>query len=81
VVVLERNEKQKRKELKKRAIKEGRKTFSYFPDMLPPKECLVFVTECGEPYLLRLAADDTLIAILTNAKILNVNVEKTDDGN
>jgi hypothetical protein len=78
IETLKINEKEKKRSLRKKAVKEGRKTFSYFPDMLPQNECLVFVTECGEPYLLKLAADETLINILVNAQKDNETRKKAE---
>ncbi len=47
-----------------RAAEKGRKIFSYYPDIKPERECLVFVTECGEPLLLKISPDDTLLSLL-----------------
>ena len=51
-----------------RQMAQGRKIFSYCPDMFPTGECWVFVTECGEELLLMLYADDTLLSILRSAQ-------------
>ncbi len=49
-----------------RARRAGRKCFTYFVEMSPRNVCWVFVTECGEPLLLKLTPDDKLFAILKN---------------
>ena len=51
-----------------RGMTNGRKIFSYCPDMFPVGECWVFVTECGEKLLLMLYADDTLFSMLKAAE-------------
>ncbi len=79
VEILKTNEKEKKKKLKKKAIKESRKIFSYYPDIMPQKECLVFVTECDYPYLLKLAADETLTNILVSAQEENEKRQKTEN--
>ena len=54
-------------------LEKGRKVFSYCPDLSPERECYLFVTECGEPLLLKISPDDTLLSILLEAQkgILN----------
>ena len=52
-------------DLKKR--EKGRKVFSYCADLRPATECYIFVTECGEPLLLKLSPDNTLLSILQTA--------------
>ena len=65
-------------ELKSKAKEEHRKIFSYSPDIAPKDECWVFVTECDEPYLLKLCADDTLFELLRLAQKENEATEKND---
>ncbi len=50
-----------------REAEKGRKVFSYYPDIRPERECMVFVTECGEPLLLKISPDDTLLSLLESA--------------
>ena len=54
--------KERADELRKKG--RGRKTFSYFPEISPPRQCWVYVSECGEDYLLKLVPDDELLRIL-----------------
>lgn len=61
-------------ELKKKT--KGRKVYSYCPDLCPETECYVFVTECGEPLLLKLSPDKTLLSILTTASERSIDTEK-----
>lgn len=42
----------------------GRKVFCYSPDINPERECFVFVTECGEPMLLKFSPDDAILSVL-----------------
>lgn len=49
----------------------GRKVFSYYPDIRPERECLVFVTECGEPLLLKISPDDALLSLLESVQAEN----------
>ncbi len=49
----------------------GRKIFAYYPDVRPARECFVFVTECGEPLLLKISPDDTLLSLLESAQDKN----------
>ena len=51
-----------------RAAQKGRKVYSYCPDLAPDIECFVFVTECGEPLLIKLSPDKTLLDILMNCQ-------------
>ena len=50
-----------------RAKANGRRIFSYCPDLSPERECWIFVTECGEPLVIKLSPDDTLLDILSSA--------------
>ena len=51
-----------------RAAAKGRKSFSYCPDILSKDEYWVFVTECSEELLIKLAPDEELLAILLYAE-------------
>ena len=51
-----------------RVAAKGRKVFSYYPDIKPARECFVFVTECGEKFLLKLSPDDIMLDILKSAE-------------
>lgn len=44
--------------------KRGRKVFNYHPDMMPAEVCYVFATECGEPLMIKLGVDGTLVQYL-----------------
>ena len=51
-----------------RRSEKGRRVFSYCPDLSPELECFVYVTECGEPLLIKLSPDETLLAILMSSQ-------------
>lgn len=50
-----------------RAKAKSRKIFGYCADLSPERECWIFVTECGEPLIIKLSPDDTLLEILSAA--------------
>ena len=60
--------KTKENEKELRNAQKGRKIFSYCPDLCPERVCFVFVTECGEPLLLKISPDDTLLTLLESAQ-------------
>ncbi len=53
-------EKQKKKQAVAEAKKEHRKLFNYCPDPLSDPVCIIKVTECGEPLLIKIAPDAEL---------------------
>ena len=52
-----------REELRKKC--KGRKKFAYVCDIAPTEQVYVFVTECGDPLVLILAYDETLVNLIT----------------
>jgi hypothetical protein len=61
IIVADENNKS---ELKKKCA--GRKIFSYFVELSPKNQCYIFATECGEPLLIKLTPDQTLLSLLKN---------------
>ena len=61
------NDRNKQKELEKQAKKDGRKSFNYSPNINPASICVILCEECGEKFLIKLEADDTLLSYLKNS--------------
>ena len=60
-------EKEKIKELTKKAKDEQRKIFSYNHDINPTPICLLFLEECGEPLFIKLSPDQELFGYFERA--------------
>ena len=55
----------RRDALKKEFRAEGRKTFYYTVNLMPPSLCYVIATECGEPLAVIIEADERLKELMT----------------